>query len=77
MCSKMRFFSGHSASKLKKFEDIPHLLSLPLVGTLYQYLPVIGEFSPSVVIDVEKTLRILKNIMGSIKFNVFGKISWV
>lgn len=28
---------------LKRFEEIPGILSLPLIGTLYQYLPGIGN----------------------------------
>lgn len=29
----------------KRFQDIPGPLSLPIFGTLYQYLPIIGKIN--------------------------------
>lgn len=32
------------SNNIRKFNEIPGPLSLPLIGTLYQYLPIIGEY---------------------------------
>lgn len=35
---------SREAPVIKKFEDIPGPRSLPWIGTLYQYLPIIGRY---------------------------------
>ncbi|XP_076242279.1 cytochrome P450 302a1, mitochondrial [Calliopsis andreniformis] len=43
----VQFYSDNLTNKVqpKPFKDIPGPKSLPLIGTLYKYLPLIGEYS--------------------------------
>ncbi|KAF7414571.1 hypothetical protein HZH68_003060 [Vespula germanica] len=38
-------FSTMNKTVLHSFQDIPGPISLPLIGTLYKYIPLIGEYS--------------------------------
>lgn len=42
---KRNFSTSFLNAKNKSFYNIPGPLSLPGIGTLYQYLPFIGKFS--------------------------------
>lgn len=54
-------------SKEKKFEEIPGPVSLPIFGTLYQYLPFLGKKR---IIELFTFLKlILKVLTGSYKFD--------
>lgn len=34
-----------TSKTVNNFDDIPGPLSLPVLGTLYQYLPIIGQYN--------------------------------
>lgn len=42
----------------KPFEDIPGPRSLPVIGTLYKYLPFIGKNSIIMMLDYSKILNL-------------------